>query len=99
MYAPCQRGGFVQPDPIGYADLPNLYNYVLGDPVNYVDPLGLSGCDATDPTADCFYIPVTGIRPAVSPSRLRFQQAMRTGALIVGAIAGQLSSREGTFCC
>jgi RHS repeat-associated protein len=43
MYS-AQLGRFVQPDPIGFADSPNLYNYVLGDPVNYVDPLGLAGC-------------------------------------------------------
>lgn len=31
----------MQPDPVGYAGGINLYAYVLNDPVNWVDPLGL----------------------------------------------------------
>ncbi|MFL6764897.1 MAG: RHS repeat-associated core domain-containing protein, partial [Sphingomicrobium sp.] len=34
-------GIFAQSDPIGQVDSPNLYAYVLDDPVNLVDPLGL----------------------------------------------------------
>lgn len=40
MYSPT-LGRFLQTDPIGYADGLNWYNYVGGDPVNAVDPLGL----------------------------------------------------------
>ena len=32
---------FMQTDPTGYRPSPNLYAYVLNDPVNFTDPLGL----------------------------------------------------------
>ena len=40
-----ELGRFLQPDPIGYADSPNPYQYVLNDPINFSDPLGLSTGD------------------------------------------------------
>ncbi len=40
-------GRFLQRDPIGFAggDM-NLYGYVLNNPVNTLDPLGLAGLDS-----------------------------------------------------
>jgi RHS repeat-associated protein len=58
MYA-AQLGRFVQPDPIGYASSPNLYNYVLGDPVNLVDPLGLQQCNPAQSIGGCGDITIT----------------------------------------
>jgi hypothetical protein len=40
-----QIGRFLTPDPAGYIDSPNLYAYVLGDPVNNTDPSGLEAED------------------------------------------------------
>jgi RHS repeat-associated protein len=49
MYAP-HLGRIMQPDPIGYAGGLNLYAYVLNDPVNLLDPLGLQ---AVPPPPEC----------------------------------------------
>jgi RHS repeat-associated protein len=40
IYSPT-LGRFLQTDPIGYADGPNWYNYVAGDPINLIDLYGL----------------------------------------------------------
>jgi RHS repeat-associated protein len=40
VYDPA-TGRFLQTDPIGYGDGPNMYLYAHGDPVNGTDPLGL----------------------------------------------------------
>jgi RHS repeat-associated protein len=66
IYSPT-LGRFLQTDPIGAVDSPNLYQYVLNDSVNLVDPLGLHGCDGTEPGIDCRYIPVTGHRVRNQP--------------------------------
>jgi hypothetical protein len=36
-----QTGSFLQPDPLGYADSMNLYEYVRSNPTNLTDPWGL----------------------------------------------------------
>jgi|GEM_PF-6926583 len=38
-----QLGRFLQPDPLGYVDGPNVYQYGLNNPANYSDPMGLAG--------------------------------------------------------
>ena len=41
-------GRFLQTDPTGYDDGPNMYIYVGGDPINMVDPLGMAAADGIE---------------------------------------------------
>jgi RHS repeat-associated protein len=41
-YYSADLGRFLEPDPIGFGDGMNVYAYVGNNPINFVDPLGLS---------------------------------------------------------
>jgi RHS repeat-associated protein len=60
FYAP-NHGRFLQTDRIGYSGGLNLYAYVVGDPVNLIDPFGMDPPECSPP--DCEEITVAGSRP------------------------------------
>jgi RHS repeat-associated protein len=80
FYSPT-LGRFLQTDPIGTSDNANLYAYVGNDPVNYIDPMGLtdqayqepivvSACQNGGTPPNCYEQPgnfISGGAPASGP--------------------------------
>jgi RHS repeat-associated protein len=52
-YSP-DLGRWLQRDPVGYVDGVDLYEYVLGNPLCWLDPFGLAPCDDEAMTRDEF---------------------------------------------
>ena len=61
VYSPT-LGRFIQPDPIGYGDGINFYQYTYSSPVNGSDPSGMDGTDdyIPDKTDDGLVLPSDG---------------------------------------
>lgn len=77
-----ELGRFMQPDPVGYYDSANLYQYCLNNPVNRIDPLGL----CSDGGGGIPFVP-----PWLEPILGGALGGMASGAL-AGAIAGLLTA-------
>jgi len=41
------NGRFIQEDPLGLLDGPNIYTYVTNNPINFIDPFGLFKFDSS----------------------------------------------------
>ena len=65
-YDPRQKR-FVSADPLGRGATPDLYGYANGDPINYVDPLGLSAGDTEEKPLELEAFEVIG-DPVPEPS-------------------------------
>lgn len=73
-----EAGRFMQIDPAGYADTPNLYAYVLNNPIGLIDP---AGTQVTNPLSDPgFWIGggrnITGHRETVETDPVTGEQTL-----------------------
>jgi len=82
-----QTGRFISKDPIGFAGGDaNLYNYVLGDPVNWADPWGLAQANPWSILSqdDDFLTTVYPDLQSLSPGQLNALKTTGLGGVVIG---------------
>jgi hypothetical protein len=78
-------GRFLQPDPLGYIDGPNLYTFVYNNSINIIDPLGLAGNDTGIPfpsvwqilTFDILYLTNSDVSDRLQNDQERYREWIR----------------------
>ena len=85
-------GRFLQPDPIGYADGLNLYQYVGSDPVNFVDPFGLLGWKSV--TGTILALTSAALALTSVPISVPIALGIAAGAFIISDIIDQRDYRD-----
>jgi uncharacterized protein RhaS with RHS repeats len=80
-------GRFLSEDPEGFIDGPNMYPYVLNNPVRYVDPWGLASCECPTKQKNCleelFKQPVGNVQIVTQPPRKNWTATTRKNKIIV----------------